>query len=63
MRELGVSHWRDIALGAAPVTHPTTTQQSISPEQARAKELAERQRVAMAASGGPVRRLSGLGGL
>ena len=61
MRELGVTRWRDIELGAAPF-QPTTdepTQQKFSPEQLSEATRKERARIMMAASGGPVRRLSG----
>jgi len=57
MRELGVSHWRDIVLGPV-VTQDSdsTTQRRLAPDQAAAMERDARRRIALAASGAPVKR-------
>lgn len=60
MRELGVTKWRDIELGPAPVAGDEKTQPGKSPEEREIDDARERRRIALRASGGPVPRLSGL---
>lgn len=62
MVAMRVLKWKDIELHESALA-PTaatdnTTQQRLSPEQIVERQRLERQRITMAASGGPVRRLS-----
>jgi hypothetical protein len=55
MRELGVLQWKDIVLGSDPVATENTTQPSRSPEELQRELVANRRRIALASSGGPVK--------
>lgn len=56
MRELGVLEWNGIKLGPEPLP-ATETQPRFSLEEQERHNRVERMRVAMASSGGPVKRL------
>lgn len=58
MRELGVTRWRDIELGAVPVPPTTeTTQQPTDPQETERRRREQISIVARSASSGLLRRL------
>lgn len=57
MRELGVTKWGDIELGPPPASAETGEIESVSLADMERKAREERRRVAIAASGGPTRRV------
>jgi hypothetical protein len=59
MRRLGVVKWDGIELGPDPLSEAPIEQPHVSPEAVESRERTERNRVALAASGGLVRRLVG----
>lgn len=60
MRELHVLQWKDIVLApSAMVSVEETTQRSTDPETVEAEERAQRRRISLASSGGPVKALGG----
>jgi hypothetical protein len=59
MRRLGVVRWSDIELGPDPLVEASPEQPHVSPEAREKQERADRRTLALAASGGLVRRLDG----
>ena len=59
MRALGVTRWNGIELGPDPLVEASPEQPHVSPEAREKQERADRRTLALAASGGLVRRLDG----